>query len=111
MNRVVAELGEQGLSLDRLRSGGAVVQTTIDAKAQAEAAAVVGRLVASRPGGPGAAVTAIGPESGDVRVYFAPGRDTDLAGGEPKEVAAEVLRPLTDAGAPNLVRARMSPWR
>lgn len=108
VHEVLAELDEQGLSLDRLLSSGGVVQTTIDAKAQTVAAAVVGRLVAAEQRDLGASVTAIDPASGDVRVYLGFSRVADLAG-EPKELTPEIVRPFTDAGVPNLVRARMSP--
>lgn len=106
VRRVLADLDDEGLSFDQLRSSRAVVTTTIDPKAQTMAAAVVGRLVAPRR--LGAAVTAIDPVSADVRVYLGVSRGTDLAG-EPKELTPEIVRPFTDAGVPNLVRARMSP--
>lgn len=109
VRRVLAELDEQGLSLDRLRGSGSVVRTTIDAKAQTVAAAVVGRLVAPRPGNPGASVTAIDPVSGGVQVYLGLSRFAELAGGEPQELTPEIVRPFADAGVPNLVRAQMSP--
>lgn len=106
VRRVLADLADEGLSFDQLRSSRAVVTTTIDAKAQTMAAAVVGRLVA--PHQLGAAVTAIDPVSGDVRVYLGVNRGADLAG-EPKELTPEIVRPFTDAGVPDLVRAQMSP--
>lgn len=106
VRRVLADLADEGLSFDQLRSSRAVVTTTIDAKAQTMAAAVVGRLVAPRQ--LGVAVTAIDPVSGDVRVYLGVNRGADLAG-EPKELTPEIVRPFTDAGVPDLVRAQMSP--
>ncbi|NGY59308.1 hypothetical protein G7043_10270 [Lentzea sp. NEAU-D13] len=109
VSRVLAELKDQGLSFDQLRSSRSVVRTTIDAKAQTVAAAVVGRLVAPRRPELGAAVAAIDPASGDVRVYLGLSRGADLAGDEAKELPPEIVRPFTDVGAPNLVRARMSP--
>ncbi|MGW6935037.1 hypothetical protein ACWGE0_33590 [Lentzea sp. NPDC054927] len=109
VRRVLAELEEQGLSLDRLRTSGAVVQTTIDAKAQTVAAAVVGKLVAPGQRDLGASVTAIDPSSGEVRVYLGLSRATDLAGGEPRALTPEIVRPFADAGVPDLVRAQMSP--
>lgn len=109
VHRVVAELEEHGLPLDRLRAAGGVVRTTIDAKAQTVAAAVVGRLVAARQGDPGAAVTAVDPDSGGVRVYLGRGRVAGPGGDGQEDLTPEIVRPFADAGAPNLVRGRMSP--
>jgi hypothetical protein len=109
VSRVLAELSAQGLSFDQLRNSRSVVRTTIDAKAQTVAGAVVGRLVAPRRPELGAAVTAVDPVSGEVRVYLGLSRVADLAGGESKELPPEIVRPFIDAGAPDLVRARMSP--
>ena len=106
VRRVLADLADEGLSFDQLRSSRAVVTTTIDAKAQTMAAAVIGRLVVPR--NLGVAVTAIDPVSGDVRAYLGVNRGTDLAG-EPKELTPEIVRPFTDADVPDLVRAQMSP--
>ena len=106
--RVLAELADLGLSLDQLRAAGGVVRTTVDAKAQTMAAAVVGRLVAVERGDRAASVTAVEPASGGVRVYLGLSRASD-PGGEPAELTPEVVRPFTDAGAPEVVRTMMSP--
>jgi membrane peptidoglycan carboxypeptidase len=107
VKRVLAELAEASLPLDSLVASGGVVRTTIDARAQTVAAAVLGRLVAPKraydPLNPDdrqqdkidAAVTAIDPVSGGVRVYF-PGYNwsDDLAGGVPKEPVPGLFEPL-----------------
>lgn len=107
VQRVLAELAEASLPLDSLVASGGVVRTTIDAKAQTVAAAVLGRLVAPKraydPMNPNdrqddkvdAAVTAIDPVSGGVRVYF-PGFSWrgDLAGGVPQEPVPGLFEPL-----------------
>ncbi len=48
VKRVLEELAEASLPLDSLVATGGVVRTTIDAKAQTVAAAVLGRLVAPK---------------------------------------------------------------
>jgi membrane peptidoglycan carboxypeptidase len=107
VHRVLADLAAASLPLDSLVATGGVVRTTIDARAQSVAAAVLGRLVAPKraydPMNPDdrqddkvdAAVTAIDPVSGGVRVYF-PGFswNHDLAGGVSKEPAPGLFEPL-----------------
>ncbi len=115
VRRLVAELSEAGVPLEQLDRAGAVVRTTIDVKAQTVAAAVVGRLVA--PKELGAALTAVDPGSGDVRAYLSLGGVdrtasrglTDLAGGEPAELAPELSLPFAEAGLPGLPQPRMRP--
>ncbi|MFD9703551.1 hypothetical protein [Lentzea sp. NPDC059081] len=107
VRRVVKELGESGMPLEQLERTGAVVRTTLDVKAQAAAAAVVGRLVA--PLQRGAAVTAVDPASGGVRVYLSLSRTHDLAGGEVQDLGPVVARPLAEAASPNPVQAKMQP--
>ncbi|MEV6243812.1 hypothetical protein [Lentzea sp. NPDC051838] len=102
VTRVFAELAEASLSEESLRATGAVVRTTIKAKEQTLAAAVLGRLVAPQRTVQ-AAVTAIDPASGGVRVYL-PGF------GWGDDVAGERLEPgpgLVLAGE-NVVQARVS---
>ncbi|MFI6101769.1 penicillin-binding transpeptidase domain-containing protein [Lentzea sp. NPDC051213] len=106
VRRVLSELDQAGLPFDRLQRSGAVVRTTIDAKAQTTAAAVVGRLVSPKRRDLGASVTAIDPASGGVQVYLALSRLNNLAGDEPRDLGPEIARPLAEVG---LGRAQMSP--
>ncbi|GAB2873367.1 hypothetical protein [Lentzea nigeriaca] len=122
VQRVFAELGTAALSFDSLRGTGGVVRTTIDARAQTFAAAVVGRLIPplrvidtsaptrGRPRELDASVTAIDPGSGRVRVYL-PGLSSgdDLAGGVRKELPAALAEPLATAAAPNAIEERATP--
>jgi membrane peptidoglycan carboxypeptidase len=118
VKRVLAELAEASLPFDSLVLSGGVVRTTIDAKAQTVAAAVLGRFVAPKrahdPYDPAdrqedkvdAAVTAVDPASGSVRVYL-PGYGwaDDLAGGVPKEPGPRLFEPLAlvqDVGKANV---------
>ncbi|MET8762071.1 hypothetical protein [Lentzea sp. NPDC004782] len=121
VQRVFAELGPAALSFDSLKATGGVVRTTIDARAQTFAAAVVGRLIpplrvidtsapiTGRPRELDASVTAIDPGSGRVRVYF-PGLSSvdDLAGGVRKELPAVLAEPFA-AVAPNAIEERATP--
>ncbi|MEU0884987.1 hypothetical protein ABZ345_40880 [Lentzea sp. NPDC005914] len=103
VKRVLAELSEASLSFDSLRAVGGVVRTTIDARAQTVAAAVIGRLVMPNRESD-AAVAAIDPASGGVRVYL-PGDswDESLAGGMPKEPAPGLVLVSQQNVLPSLV--------
>lgn len=69
VRQVARELATRGsLSLDKLRRDGAVVVTTIDAKAQSGAAAAIREKASGRSG-----LVAVDPARGAVRAY-APGR-------------------------------------
>ncbi|MFS8100038.1 hypothetical protein LFM09_23195 [Lentzea alba] len=86
VRQVVRELGTRAsLSLDELRKTGAVVVTTIDAKAQSGAMAVIRESSAALQ----YSITAVDPASGAVRTY-APGNDpaVDYAGGVVREPGA-----------------------
>ncbi|MGW4211469.1 hypothetical protein ACWEIJ_25980 [Lentzea sp. NPDC004789] len=121
VERVFAELGSAGLSFDSLKGTGGVVRTTIDARAQSVAAAVLGRLVAplrkagASETGPArlidASVTVVDPGSGGVRVYL-PGfsADDDLAGGaRQEEPPAPLAEPFVQAGVWDVLKARATP--
>lgn len=73
------------LTLERLSKTGATVVTTIDAKAQAGATAVLADLAGSQPSSR-TSITAVDPANGRIRAY-APGNDpaADYAGGVLKE--------------------------
>lgn len=107
VKRVLEELAAASVPLDSLVATGGVVRTTIDARAQSVAAAVLGRLVAPKraydPLNPDdrqqdkvdAAVTAIDPVSGGVRVYFPGfGWGDDLAGGKQQAPVPGLFEPL-----------------
>lgn len=105
VKRVFAELAEASVPYDSLVGAGAVVRTTIDAKAQTGAAAVLGRLVAPQRR-LDASVTAIDPGSGAVRVYLPGFRYIhDLAGGVAKEPGPGLLLASTH----NAVKAKVTP--
>lgn len=95
VRQIVRELGTRAsLSLDQLRNTGAVVVTTIDARAQSAGAATIREKSAART-----SVTAVDPTSGAVRAY-APGNDpsVDFAGGVVKEPGS-VFFPFTAVAA------------
>ncbi|WP_394614107.1 hypothetical protein JNUCC0626_30075 [Lentzea sp. JNUCC 0626] len=105
VGQVLRELVAVGTPLDRLReAGGALVVTTIDAKAQTGATEVVRQLTSGRP----ASITAIDPSTGGVRAYV-PGTDpaADYAGGVVREAGA-AARPF---GSVVLMRAAGVPER
>ena len=100
VRQVVRELATRAsLSLDELRKTGAIVVTTIDAKAQAGAAAVIRETAAGQPGSMRYSITAVDPASGSVRAY-SPGNDpaVDHAGGVLKEPGATFF-PFTAVAA------------
>ncbi|PWK91288.1 penicillin binding protein [Lentzea atacamensis] len=100
VKRVLAELAEASLSYDSLQVSGAVVRTSIDAKAQTVAATVLGRLVAPQRE-LDAAVTAMDPASGAVRVYLPGFRYTnDMVSEVQKEPGPGLL--LADGGRNSL---------
>lgn len=88
VKQVVQELGAKAMMTpDQLRtSGGAVVVTTIDPKAQAGAVAVIRTTAAGEPASLRYSITAVDPNSGAVKAY-APGDDpaADYAGGVLRE--------------------------
>ncbi|MGW6935036.1 hypothetical protein ACWGE0_33585 [Lentzea sp. NPDC054927] len=95
VRQIVRELAVRAsLSLDQLRNTGAVVVTTIDARAQSAAAAAMRERSAAK-----ASVTAVDPARGAVRAY-APGGDpaVDFAGGVVKEPGS-VFFPFTAVAA------------
>ncbi|WP_439663016.1 hypothetical protein ACSHWB_17165 [Lentzea sp. HUAS TT2] len=95
VRQIARELATRGsLSLDRLRQDGAVVVTTIDAKAQSAAAAAIRDRAAGRAG-----LVAVDPASGSVRAY-APGEDAapDRAGGVVRQPGS-VFFPFSAAAA------------
>jgi membrane peptidoglycan carboxypeptidase len=109
VKRVLAELAEASISYDQLRASGGVVRTTIDAKAQTRAAAVLGRLVAPQRT-VDAAVTAIDPASGSVQVYVPGfGQKDDLAGGVAQKPGAGLAEPFALVGQHGVVKERMTP--
>lgn len=96
VRQIVRELGVRAsLSLDQLRNTGAVVVTTIDARAQSAAAAAMRERAAAK-----ASVTAVDPARGAVRAC-SPGGDpaVDFAGGVVKEPGS-VFFPFTAVAAP-----------
>ena len=106
--RVFKELTAASMPLDVLKVSGAVVRTTLDVKAQAAAATAVGRSVSDEQRA-GAALTAVDPATGGVRVYVAGrSRQVDLAGGTVMAPGPVIVEPFTLAGATNVVRAQMS---
>ncbi|MDX8143520.1 hypothetical protein SK854_15450 [Lentzea sp. BCCO 10_0061] len=95
VRQVARELATRGsLSLDKLRRDGAVVVTTIDAKAQSGAAAAIREKASGRSG-----LVAVDPARGAVRAY-APGEDpaVDRAGGVVKQ-PGPVFFPFSAAAA------------
>ena len=106
VRQIVRELGTRAsLSLDRLRNTGAVVVTTIDARAQSAGTSVIREKSAARTSvireksAARTSVTAVDPASGAVRAY-APGTDpaVDFAGGVVKEPGSAFF-PFTAAAA------------
>ncbi|WP_460444130.1 transglycosylase domain-containing protein, partial [Amycolatopsis cihanbeyliensis] len=67
--RVLAELGREGVSLDRLRREGMRIETTIDPRAQAASERVVRRRLAGQPDYLRAALVALTPDTGAVVAY------------------------------------------
>lgn len=112
--RVLAELSEVSVPYNSLTPRGGVVRTTIDAKAQTTAAAVLGRLLAPKRGLDGsypperadAGMTAIDPVSGGVRVYLPGFGAEDLAGGTAQEVTPGLFGPF--AGVRDVAKERMT---
>lgn len=88
VRQVLQELDTKAFTtMDQLRtSGGAVVVTTIDPRAQAGAVEVIRTVAAGEPASLRYSITAVDPNSGAVRAY-APGNDpaVDFAGGVLKE--------------------------
>lgn len=108
VRRVLRELLDASVSYDSLRAVGGVVRTTIDAKAQTTAAAVIGRLVTpDRESDAGA--MAIDPASGGVRVYLPYSRRTnDPPDDVPWELNAALFEPFALAGVPTVAKERMT---
>ncbi|GGU46003.1 hypothetical protein GCM10010178_43200 [Lentzea flava] len=103
VKRVLAELAANSMPFDSLVRDGAVVYTTIDAKAQTRAAAILGRLVAPRGGGLGGAVTAIDPASCGVVAYLSGFSHVPDLAAEPKEPGPGLVV------AQDVVKTRMTP--
>ncbi|GGU46008.1 penicillin-binding transpeptidase domain-containing protein [Lentzea flava] len=101
VRQIVRELGvKAALSPDQLRrSGGAVVVTTIDPKAQSGATTVIREKAAAQPASLRYSITAVDPANGAVRAY-APGNDpaVDHAGGVLKE-PGQVFHPFNVVAA------------
>ncbi|WP_156213671.1 hypothetical protein [Lentzea aerocolonigenes] len=116
VQRVLKEMSEVSVPYDSLVARGGAVRTTIDAKAQTTAAAVLGRLVARQQGPDGsysqeelnAGMTAIDPASGGVRVYL-PGFqwDQDLAGGVAQQPSPGLFQPF--AGVRDVGEGQVTP--
>ena len=94
VKQVTGELGAKaGMSLDQLRrSGGAIVVTTIDRRAQTGAVDVIHTIAAGEPASLRYSVTAVDPNNGAVKAY-APGNEpsVDYAGGVLKEPGSAFL--------------------
>jgi membrane peptidoglycan carboxypeptidase len=88
IKQVAAELvAKAGMTLDQLReSGGAIVVTTIDPKAQSGAVEAIRTVADGQPASLRYSITAVDPNNGSIRAY-APGNDpaVDYAGGVLKE--------------------------
>lgn len=88
VKQVAAELlAKARMTLDQLReSGGAIVVTTIDPKAQSGAAEAIRAVAAGQPASLRYSLTAVDPNNGSIRAYAA-GNDpaADYAGGVLKE--------------------------
>ncbi|MFS8100039.1 hypothetical protein LFM09_23200 [Lentzea alba] len=107
VSKVFRELDQAKVPYDSLRVSGAVVRTTIDARAQSVAATVIGRL-AEPQRKLGVSVTAIDPASGAVLVYTGGSRqEVDMAGGVITTPSPGIVEPF--AAVPDLVQPTMSP--
>ncbi|CCH35665.1 transglycosylase domain-containing protein [Actinosynnema sp. NPDC047251] len=89
-NQVLAELDDLNWTMKRAHESGATIHTTIDPKMQGAAEAAIAEVMAGEPDGLRQSLTAIEPNSGAVKAYYAgsDGNGIDYARGTIQEAGS-----------------------